>query len=440
MPALAAVLSSLVLRPALWSDRSAILQLALAMGGHDDVAAHADPMRRLATLLRRSDVRVLVAELDGRIVGFAEVQRRATTLGDCDEAWLGALAVAPELRGRGIGSALLAATDEAARELGCTRVEVESSHWRSASHAFYRTSGYVERAAAARFRRVLEPRSEAPLEVRFLDAAALAASAVAAALEDFERAGAVGLGADGLPTEAADAAAERAAVAALDTLGVPIVSEEAGLIGTLPRGDEPWISLDPLDGSRNFRAGYPPYALAIGLVRGGAPLAGFVCELVSGRRWSAIAGRGARADGRPIHTSRRALVGLPSPTRGSEIALPLAHEELERIRISGSTATDLCRVAEGSLAAFVALDRPVVHVHDMAGALAILHEGGGALFDRSRATPRLVPDPRLTYDVVAAADAALARELLDAADTADTADTAKAGATEGAGRDRRGGR
>jgi 3'(2'), 5'-bisphosphate nucleotidase len=425
------VLSSLALRPALWSDRVAILQLTLAMGGHEDVAAHADPMCRLGALLRRSDVRVLVAELDARVAGFAEVHRRTTTLGDCDEAWLGALAVTPELRGRGIGRALLAAADEAARELGCTRIELESSYWRSDSHAFYRTSGYLQRTAAARFRRVLEPRPEASLERRFLDAAALAASAVAAAIEDFECAGAVGLGADGMPTEAADAAAERAAVAVLGTLGIPVVSEESGLIGMQPRGDEPWIALDPLDGSRNFRAGHPPYAIAIGLVRGGNALAGFVCDLASGRRWSAIAGLGARADGRRIRVSRTTLVGLPSPDRGARIALPLAHGEFERIRISGSTATDLCRVADGSLSAFVALDRPVVRVHDLAGALAIVQESGGEVLDRSRTTPPLVPDPRLTYDVVAAADGTLARELLDAADARSVREVAERGRPDG---------
>ncbi|MGP6192079.1 MAG: inositol monophosphatase family protein [Vulcanimicrobiaceae bacterium] len=424
------MLKSLALRPAVWNDRSAILELALAMGGHEDLQAHVAPMRRLAALLRRSDVRVLVAECDEHVVGFAEVHRRTTTLGDCTEAWLGALAVGPELRGHGIGRALLAAVDDAARELGCTRIEVESSQWRGATHAFYRSSGYVERRPAARFRRTVKARGSAPLEVRFLDAAALAASAVAAALEDFERAEAVGLGADGLPTEAADAAAERAAVAALETLGVPIVSEESGAIGRGPQEGEPWIALDPLDGSRNFRAGYPPYALAIGLVQDGAALAGFVCELVSGRRWSAVSGCGARADGRRIGACRTPLVGLPSPVRGTAVGLPHAHEDFERVRISGSTATDLCRVADGSLGAFVALDRAVVHVHDLAGALAIVEEAGGAILDRARLTPRLVPDPRLTYDVVAAADRSLANELLEA----------EPNVREVAGRDRRDGR
>jgi len=400
---------AIALRPAVWADREAILALTLAMGGHDDVGANADPMRHLASLLRRSDARVVVAETDGRIAGFAEVQARPTSIGDAYEAWLGALAVAPELRGRGVGSALLAVVDEAARELGCSRVELESSEWREAAHAFYRERGYDERTPARRFRRLVPERRHAPLEERFLDAAARAATLVTAAIVDLGGLESVGIGADGAPTEAGDRAAERAALDALAPLGIPIVSEERGLIGNAPQAGEAWIALDPLDGSRNFRAGYPPYATAMGLVRDGEPLAGFVCELVSGRRWSARAGGGAFADGRPIATRRGTLLGLPSPTRERDVPRPAGGSG--RIRISGSTAVDLCRVADGSLGAFVALERDVVHVHDLAGPLAILREAGACVLDRAGGVPLLVPDPRPAFAIVAAADAALAHEL-----------------------------
>jgi 3'(2'), 5'-bisphosphate nucleotidase len=403
------------IRPARWSDRRAILALAVAMGRHDDLAEHADPMQQLSAVLRRSEARVLVAESANEVVGYAEIHRRSTTLHAGDEAWLSALAVAPARRGQGIGTALLGAVEDAARELGCVRIDLESALERGRAHGFYRRAGYAERMAAARFRREVEPRPGVALADRFLEAAALAASAVAAALEDLEGAQPVGLGSDGMPTEAVDAAAERAAVAALTPLGLPIVSEEAGLIGAPPPADAFWIALDPLDGSRNFRGGLPPYALAVALVRAGKPQAGFVCELVSGRRWSAIAGKGAHADGRPIHARRSALIGLPSPFPHGQLGVPGGYAGLERIRISGSTATDLCRIADGSLAAFLALDRPVVHAHDLAGPLAIVLESGGAVVDRAGEVPAIVPDPRRTYDVVAAADRELALELLAAA-------------------------
>lgn len=379
------------------------------MGGHDDVAANADPLRHLATLLRRSDARVVVALTGGRVAGFAEIQARPTSIGDAYEAWLGALAVAPDLRGRGIGSALLAAVDDAARELGCSRIELESSEWREEAHAFYRERGYDERTPARRFRRQVPERRHASLEERFLDAAARAATAVASAIVDLGALEAVGMGADGAPTEAGDRAAERAALEALAPLGIPIVSEERGLIGETPRAGEAWIALDPLDGSRNFRAGYPPYATAMGLVRDGRPLAGFVCELVSGRRWSARSGGGAFADGRAVWARRGTLLGLPSPTRDRDVTRPPAG--VQRIRVSGSTSIDLCRVADGSLGAFAALERGVVHVHDLAGPLAILIEAGATVIDKSGAVPLLMPDPKAVFYLVAAADADLAHEL-----------------------------
>jgi fructose-1,6-bisphosphatase/inositol monophosphatase family enzyme/GNAT superfamily N-acetyltransferase len=400
---------SVALRPAAWNDREAILALTLAMGGHDDVAANSDPLRHLAALLRRSDARVVVAEVDGFVAGFAEIQARPTSIGDAYEAWLGALAVADGFRGRGIGSALLRAVDDAARELGCSRIELESSEWRDEAHAFYRERGYDERTPARRFRRQVPERRHASLEERFLDAAARAATAVASAIVDLAALDAVGMGADGAPTEAGDRAAERAAVEALAPLGVPIVSEERGLIGAMPRAGDAWIALDPLDGSRNFRAGYPPYATAIGLVRDGRPLAGFVCELVSGRRWSARVGAGAFADGRSIAAKRGTLLGLPSPTR--ERDLPRPPGGVQRIRVSGSTSIDLCRVADGSLGAFVALERGVVHVHDLAGPLAILVEAGAAVVDRAGNVPVLEPDPAEVFHIVAAADAEFADTL-----------------------------
>ncbi len=148
----------------------------------------------------------------------------------------------------------------------------------------------------------------------------------------------------------------------------------------------------------------------MGLVRDGLPLAGFVCELVSGRRWSARSGTGAFADGRAIAARRGTLLGLPSPTRDVDVPRPPAG--VQRIRISGSTSVDFCRVADGSLGAFAALARDVVHVHDLAGPLAILIEAGATVLDRAGAVPLLEPDPQAVFRVVAAADAALALDLL----------------------------
>jgi len=356
------------IRPATWDDRAAILALVVTMGGHEDVAQHTDPLRELGAMLRSSYARTFVADVDGAVAGVANVLARSSLTEDARIAILSSVAVSESQRGRGIGTLLLDAVDEAARSLGCTGIALQSARVRTGAHAFYREHGYVEARPSATFRRgVPELASDAPIVAQFLARAARAASAVDAAIVDLGTAASVGMGADGAATEAADLAAESAAVAELRGLSLPIVSEEAGVIGDDPRPGDMWIALDPLDGSRNYRAGLPPYGIAIGLVRAGVAIAGFVCDLSSGRRWWAGDDGIAYADGRSVHARRGELIALPSPEGVDDLVRPrrVGH----RARISGSCAIDLCRVADGSLSAFVALRRPVAHAHDLAARL-----------------------------------------------------------------------
>lgn len=179
------------------------------------------------------------------------------------------------------------------------------------------------------------------------------------------------------------------------------MSEESGLLGEeAPAAGEPWISLDPLDGSRNLRCGLPPYATSMGLVLDGRPLAGLVYDLSSGRRWWATEAGGAFVDGRPARARPGPVVIVPSPVPGGAVE---AVDGYDRVRVSGSTTVDLCRVADGSGGAFVDTVRGVVHVHDLAGPLAVLQQAGAAVLGSDGRTPVLVPDARATYRIVAAA-------------------------------------
>jgi 3'(2'), 5'-bisphosphate nucleotidase len=404
----------IAIRPAAWSDRDAVLRLIATVGGHDGVAAHDGvtahdaPLRTFGAILRDPDARALVAEWDGRVVGVVAIEARSSLSSGERCAWLGMLAVAEDVRGCGVGRRLLAAVDDAARSLGCAVMRLSSGVERTRAHAFFRANEFVHADAAERFYRAVAPSSpDAALPERFLALAARAASAVDSAIAGLAGEPPVGIGADGARTEAADAAAERAAIAVLAELGVAIVSEEAGLVDGSVRKGAPWIALDPLDGSRNFLSGHAPYAVAMGLVADGIALAGFVCELTTGRRWWASRGRAYR-DGSAIAPRRGPLLAMPSATGTEPIVRPAVPH---RLRISGSLATDLCEVADGSLAAFVATQRPIVHVHDLAGPAAILRAAGATLLDGRGEVPRLSPDPRRTYAIVAAADRELAESL-----------------------------
>jgi GNAT superfamily N-acetyltransferase len=67
-----------------------------------------------------------------------------------------ALVVHDGYRGRGVGTALAAAAEDAARAAGCARVEATSAIDRHDAHAFYERRGY-RREAAHFLKRLREP-------------------------------------------------------------------------------------------------------------------------------------------------------------------------------------------------------------------------------------------------------------------------------------------
>jgi ribosomal protein S18 acetylase RimI-like enzyme len=61
------------------------------------------------------------------------------------EAYLQELYVAPDLRGRGIGRALLEATIEAARAAGATGIDLNTGETDTAARALYESAGFTNR-------------------------------------------------------------------------------------------------------------------------------------------------------------------------------------------------------------------------------------------------------------------------------------------------------
>jgi GNAT superfamily N-acetyltransferase len=93
------------------------------------------------TRARRGDV--LVAEVDGDVVGVTQVlvfPHFQHTGGWCAE--LESVHVHEDHRSHGVGSALLAATEQLARERGCYRIQLTSRNVRTDAHRFYVANGY----------------------------------------------------------------------------------------------------------------------------------------------------------------------------------------------------------------------------------------------------------------------------------------------------------
>jgi GNAT superfamily N-acetyltransferase len=94
--------------------------------------------------LSRPDVVALVAEVDGAVVGFVDLEFRTRLNFDAPQAWIPDLVVAEAERSRGAGRALLARAEELARERGCWGISLESATWRTRAHAFYLREGWKD--------------------------------------------------------------------------------------------------------------------------------------------------------------------------------------------------------------------------------------------------------------------------------------------------------
>jgi myo-inositol-1(or 4)-monophosphatase len=147
-----------------------------------------------------------------------------------------------------------------------------------------------------------------------------------------------------------------------------------------------WI-VDPLDGTTNYLHRFPFYAVSIGAVVDGEPVAGVVHHVSRGIRYHATAGGGAFQDGAAIHVSevrepRQALIGTGFPFKFVD-QLPRYQAQFAAaiagsggLRRPGSAALDFCEVAAGRFDGFWEL---VLAPWDIAAGALIVREAGGAV-------------------------------------------------------------
>src|SRR5688572_11066244 len=76
-----------------------------------------------------------------------------------------------------------------------------------------------------------------------------------------------------------------------------IITEESG---EFRRSSSLCWFLDPLDGTTNYAHGFPWFCVSIGLFEDGKPKAGVIFNPISGEKFTAEAGRGARLNGKRI--------------------------------------------------------------------------------------------------------------------------------------------
>jgi histidinol phosphatase-like enzyme (inositol monophosphatase family) len=198
------------------------------------------------------------------------------------------------------------------------------------------------------------------------------------------------------PVTDADRTVERdlRAQIAAERPGEAVFGEEEG------GGDDSdvrWV-IDPIDGTRNFSRGIPVWATLIALERAGVTVVGVASAPALGRRWWAVRGGGAFADGAAISVSRVGRLDEASVSANLSCA---GLRRARHLRDFGDFWQHVL-VAEGSLDAGV---DPVMRYWDVVAVRLIVEEAGGRATDvaGARSTDSLVTSNGLLHDEVLAA-------------------------------------
>lgn len=192
-------------------------------------------------------------------------------------------------------------------------------------------------------------------------------------------------------------------VAARSKLGGDPVTEadilvDATLRRLLPRPGEGWLSeeteddrdrltrrrvwvVDPLDGTREFVAGIPEWAVSVALVEDGLPVAGGICNPARGETFLGARGHGVTLNGASVGMSSRprlagatVLASRSEVTRGEWRRFQGASFEMVPM---GSVAYKLARVAAGLADATWTLVPK--HEWDVAAGVAMVLAAGGTI-------------------------------------------------------------
>ena len=158
-----------------------------------------------------------------------------------------------------------------------------------------------------------------------------------------------------------------------------ILSEESGISqsGTGPK----WV-VDPLDGTNNFARSLPLFAVSVGLMNGKDSLIGVIIDPVNQKEYYATKGGGAFCNGEKItlpefHSEYIPMLFL---NHGYNEADRVKFKELSRRLASthnilklGTTALELCYIADGSVDGFICSGD---EIWDFAAGIVITKEAG----------------------------------------------------------------
>ena len=154
-----------------------------------------------------------------------------------------------------------------------------------------------------------------------------------------------------------------------------------------------WV-VDPVDGTVNYLYGLPQWAVSVGVEVDGTTEVGVVLDPAKDELWTALRGRGAWLDGRPLRCTAatelaQSLVGTgfgyDARRRAAQAALlPTVLPAVRDLRRLGAGALDLCAVAAGRLDAYY---EQGLSPWDMCAGLLIASEAGARVGGLRGAAP-----------------------------------------------------
>ena len=168
-----------------------------------------------------------------------------------------------------------------------------------------------------------------------------------------------------------------------------ILAEEGG--GTdAPAAGWRWV-IDPLDGTTNYAHGYPRFCVSIGIEQRGVATLGVVYDPLLDELFSAVRGRGAILNDRPLQVSAETRLDHAMLATGFAYDVHRSVEDnldhfstfvkaARAIRRDGSAALDLCYVAAGRFDGYWEIK---LHPWDVAAGLLMVEEAGGRTSDFS---------------------------------------------------------
>ena len=126
------------IRPATDADASALASLLAHLGFPADAAELPERLRRL----RSAGDDAFVADVDGVTMGLATVHSRFVLHAARPVVQLTALVVSPDVRGRGVGRALVGVVERWAAARGADRLVLTTALYRAEAPGFYERLGF----------------------------------------------------------------------------------------------------------------------------------------------------------------------------------------------------------------------------------------------------------------------------------------------------------